>query len=1085
MKNFALILAFISATVFAQGATLVRGDSLKRREYQTYSIATYYIDPTGNDTNACTASGTAACLTFAGVKAKLPRFIRNAITINVAAGTYSGGMDTSGLYAEVVGNNISVVGAQTNITPATGTASGTFTSVSSSTTDYSVVGDSTQSWTTDDLRGAFLTVAGVRYPIVYNLGTTISLATPLSPVPAIGAAYTITKPSVIFSTGASTTLLHNMSRNNSSAGIAFTDVELTSTTTTVSTTSDSPLSFTSCRIISTAVPIAQTSIGGSANGRTSLARTYVQGSSPQLQDPLITVGTAFKLTGFQLSIYVSRPGSTTAGSFWVEPTGGNGALNVIGPGTLFATTVFVKCNTGGSQYGLALGGGNQTNSVGLGQPNGGRLKTSNLNIQNCLTPVVMYGRDTYLTVTGTSILSGQSGASAQSIGLTLNNGAVAFFGSAIPTLTGAATDLSMDGVTSVTYATILASGTGALASPRRYTNASSGSSLTFFFTDPEPFFSFASSSGVGMGTACAGTVPTSVAGQTLSFVRASVAECYSNDGQTLTQLAINQPIISSGDVTSTQLGYWAEPSRTNRILQSRDLSNAAWTKSNMTCAKTATGMRNDVNGASTCTSSATNGTAIQALVLGAATRTGSLHIKRRTGTGVVSVTADNGATWSDITTTLSTTIWKRVVPVNAPGCYGGNCITVLPMVVETANPGLGIRLGTSADAVDIDFAQLEDGEGATSPILNAGAANTRSFTWLSGDLGGSTGIALNSNSFGFDTVGSFGLQAGAGAGLTGLVLSAVSATSYTGVNANWGYTWGWNYQSSWSCSEGNSAGTIFLPPTDLIGAPSGTGRSSCVNSSTVTGYAGINSMLPSSASSGTFGNVRYINIGGSNVGNSLGAVMKSVCVDSSLTRCTTNDPTIPGPLTGIVWIGDSITQGAQAGIRTPPASLSSLLGGSRYVYQGGISQARTSPVPGSYAGCTDTYTTSKNTNAQTLVWACGINDAIGGAVGTTFIAVAQSTLADARARGLKVIITGITPFGSAAGWSAAGQTRADAYNVAMAAWATANGATFVSTASMGSGSPLVLLPAYNSGDGLHPNGPGAVALATLVQAATP
>lgn len=603
--------------------------------------------------------------------------------------------------------------------------------------------------------------------------------------------------------------------------------------------------------------------------------------------------------------------------------------------------------------------------------------------------------------------------------------------------------------------------------------------------EARPFFDFAPASGAGMGVACSGAVPTSASGQALSFVRASVAECYSNDGQTLTQLAINQPIISSGDVTSPQLGYWAEPSRINRILQSRDLSNAAWTKSNMTCALTATGMRNDSNGASTCTGSAGNGTVIQSLVLGAATRTGSLHIKRRTGTGTVSVTADNGTTWTDITSSVVSTKWKRVVPVNSPGCYGGNCITVLPMVVETANPGLGIKLATSGDAVDIDFAQMEDGEGATSPILNAGAANTRSFGWLSADLGANTGIAVNANSLGFDSVGSFGLQHTNGFGLTGLIASAVSATSYTGANASWGYTWQWNAQSSFTCFAGNAAGTLFVPVTDVIGAVNGYGRSSCVNSSTVYGFSGINSMLPSAATSGTFGNIRYLNIGGSNVGNSLGAVMKNVCVDSSLTKCTANDPTIPGVSSSIIWIGDSIIHGTQPGIRNPPASLVSLLGGTRHVYQGGISQARTSPVPGTYAGCSAAYATSKTTNARTLIWACGINDAIDGVTGTGFVTAAQVILADARARGLKVIITGLTPFGSAASWSAGAQTRADTYNSSMTTWAGSNGATFVSTASLGTGSPLALLAAYDSGDGLHPNGAGAVALATLVAAASP
>ena len=122
------------------------------------------------------------------------------------------------------------------------------------------------------------------------------------------------------------------------------------------------------------------------------------------------------------------------------------------------------------------------------------------------------------------------------------------------------------------------------------------------------FFEFAPASGAGMGTACACAAITGAKGETLTFTRASVAECYSNDGQTLTQCSTNQPLVSSGRVDSTLLGLWREEARQNDALHSRDLSQAIWVKTNMTCAKTATGMRNDVNGASTCTASAANGT---------------------------------------------------------------------------------------------------------------------------------------------------------------------------------------------------------------------------------------------------------------------------------------------------------------------------------------------------------------------------------------------------------------------------------------------------------------------------------------------
>lgn len=49
--------------------------------------ATYYVSPTGNDTNACTAPGSSACLTLAGANAKS---LAAGDVVEVATGTYAG-----------------------------------------------------------------------------------------------------------------------------------------------------------------------------------------------------------------------------------------------------------------------------------------------------------------------------------------------------------------------------------------------------------------------------------------------------------------------------------------------------------------------------------------------------------------------------------------------------------------------------------------------------------------------------------------------------------------------------------------------------------------------------------------------------------------------------------------------------------------------------------------------------------------------------------------------------------------------------------------------------------------------------------
>jgi hypothetical protein len=158
-------------------------------------------------------------------------------------------------------------------------------------------------------------------------------------------------------------------------------------------------------------------------------------------------------------------------------------------------------------------------------------------------------------------------------------------------------------------------------------------------------------------------------------------------------------------------GLLVEEARTNLGLYSNDLTNAAWTKSNMTTALTATGPDGVSNTATTCTATAGNATALQAITSGNAARITSMFVKRRTGTGNIDLTQDNGSTWSTKTVTSS---WTRVEIAS----------------VTSTNPTVGIRIVTSGDAVDIALFQHEIGAFITSPIYTGSASVTRA-----GDLG--------------------------------------------------------------------------------------------------------------------------------------------------------------------------------------------------------------------------------------------------------------------------------------------------------------------------------------------------------------
>ena len=183
----------------------------------------------------------------------------------------------------------------------------------------------------------------------------------------------------------------------------------------------------------------------------------------------------------------------------------------------------------------------------------------------------------------------------------------------------------------------------------------------------------------------------------ITFTRASVGYAERSDG-------IWQS-FASGVARITDKGILIEGSRINRALYSRDLTNAAWTATNVTVARNQVGIDGTANSACSLTATAGNGTVLQAVTHGSTGRYFSIWVKRITGTGTVEVTLDNGSTWTGVTVTSG---WTRV----------GAAQTL-------ANPTVGVRIVTSGNAIAVDFAQLEDGAFPSSPILVEGTAVTR------------------------------------------------------------------------------------------------------------------------------------------------------------------------------------------------------------------------------------------------------------------------------------------------------------------------------------------------------------------------
>jgi hypothetical protein len=178
-------------------------------------------------------------------------------------------------------------------------------------------------------------------------------------------------------------------------------------------------------------------------------------------------------------------------------------------------------------------------------------------------------------------------------------------------------------------------------------------------------------------------------------------------GQTGTVFTVGSSTPRDGHYTNGVRTLLLEGQRTNVVLQNRNLTQAVWTKTNVTALLNQQGTDGGANSASSLTSSAANGTCLQAITLASSARFQSAFVKRITGVGAIQMTTDGGTTWTTITVTGS---WARVsIPTQT-----------------LANPSVGFRIVTSGDAIAVDYVQNEDGTFMTSVIATTAAAVTRS-----------------------------------------------------------------------------------------------------------------------------------------------------------------------------------------------------------------------------------------------------------------------------------------------------------------------------------------------------------------------
>lgn len=193
-----------------------------------------------------------------------------------------------------------------------------------------------------------------------------------------------------------------------------------------------------------------------------------------------------------------------------------------------------------------------------------------------------------------------------------------------------------------------------------------------------------------------------------TYARPSAATFVDSNGR-LGYVGHSQPRFEWANDPNTGLnspGLLLEGSRTNNALWCRDLTNAAWTNTLCTAALNRTGVDGAALSATTLTATGVNGTSLQAITLASGARFFSAYVRRITGSGPINMTLNNGVTWVPLTLT---TAWQRLsIPT-----------------ITLANPTVGFQITTNADAIAVDFAQLEDGPFQSSAILTTTATVTR------------------------------------------------------------------------------------------------------------------------------------------------------------------------------------------------------------------------------------------------------------------------------------------------------------------------------------------------------------------------
>lgn len=168
-----------------------------------------------------------------------------------------------------------------------------------------------------------------------------------------------------------------------------------------------------------------------------------------------------------------------------------------------------------------------------------------------------------------------------------------------------------------------------------------------------------------------------------------------SSGVIQTTTTANVPRWTQGFYDSTGFhsrpGLLVENTVTNRALQSSVFTNASWTKTNMTAVDSVVLSGSPMATVSTLTATSTDATLTQAFTDAVAgIYTASIFVRRKTGTGTISLRANTLDAYTDLTSSVSSSFWTRIQVQSS----------------SATNPTFDLKISTSGDELYVVAADL-------------------------------------------------------------------------------------------------------------------------------------------------------------------------------------------------------------------------------------------------------------------------------------------------------------------------------------------------------------------------------------------